>query len=71
MEWPLLAGAILSEVTATISLKLSDGVRRPVPGVIVAVGNGCAFSLSRQVLGAGGLAIGVTYGICAPSAGSG
>jgi hypothetical protein len=63
--WPAQSSRRL---TATISLKLSDGVRRPVPGVMVAVGNGCAFSLSQQgarwMLGRG-LAIGVTYSICA------
>ena len=64
MEWLLLAGAILSEVTATISLKLSDGFSKLVPSVIVVVGYVCAFLLLSQVLKRG-MSIGVAYGIWA------
>ncbi len=64
MEWLLLAGAILSEVTATISLKLSEGFSKLVPSVIVVVGYVCAFILLSQVLKRG-MSIGVAYGIWA------
>lgn len=64
MEWLLLAGAILSEVTATISLKLSDGFSKLVPSVIVVIGYICAFVLLSQVLKRG-MSIGVAYGIWA------
>ncbi len=43
LTWLLLAGAILSEVSATISLKLSEGFTRLVPSVIVVVGYGVSF----------------------------
>jgi small multidrug resistance pump len=64
MEWLLLAGAILSEVTATISLKLSEGFSKLVPSIIVVVGYACAFILLSQVLKRG-MTIGVAYGIWA------
>ena len=64
MEWLLLAGAILSEVTATISLKLSEGFSKLVPSVVVVVGYLCAFILLSQVLKRG-MSIGVAYGIWA------
>ena len=64
MEWLLLAGAILSEVTATISLKLSEGFSKLVPSVVVVVGYVCAFILPSQVLKRG-MSIGVAYGIWA------
>lgn len=64
MEWLLLAGAILSEVTATISLKLSDGFSKIVPGIIVVVGYVSAFILLSQVLKPG-MSIGVAYGVWA------
>lgn len=64
LEWLLLAGAILSEVTATISLKLSEGFSKLVPSVIVVVGYVCAFILLSQVLKRG-MSIGVAYGIWA------
>jgi small multidrug resistance pump len=64
MEWLLLAGAILSEVTATISLKLSEGFSKLVPSVIVVIGYVCAFVLLSQVLKRG-MSIGVAYGIWA------
>ena len=64
MEWLLLAGAILSEVTATISLKLSEGFSKIVPSIIVVVGYASAFILLSQVLKRG-MSIGVAYGIWA------
>src|SRR5664279_2606883 len=66
MEWLLLAGAILSEVTATISLKLSDGFSKLVPTVIVVIGYICAFILLSQVLKRG-MSIGVCLLYTSPS----
>ena len=60
----LLAGAIVLEVMGTISLRLSDGLSRPVPTVLVAVGYLGAFGLLAQVL-ARGLPVGVAYAIWA------
>lgn len=39
----LLAGAIVAEVTATISLKLSEGFSRIGPSIVVVAGYGAAF----------------------------
>ncbi|NJN17950.1 MAG: multidrug efflux SMR transporter [Oscillochloris sp.] len=41
----LLFAAIVSEVIATTSLKLSEGFTRPVPSLIVVLGYGTAFYL--------------------------
>jgi small multidrug resistance pump len=46
----LLIGAIASEVVATASLKLSNGLTRPVPSVVVAVGYLLSFVLLAQAL---------------------
>ncbi|MEV4755553.1 multidrug efflux SMR transporter [Micromonospora sp. NPDC049559] len=62
MVWLLLAGAILTEVTATICLRLSAGFTRPLPSVVVVIGYLAAFALLSQVLKRG-LAVGVAYGI--------
>jgi small multidrug resistance pump len=48
--WVLLMVAVLAEVVATLSLKLSDGMRVLVPSCIVLVGYGTAFFLMAQVL---------------------
>ncbi|MEV0437079.1 MULTISPECIES: DMT family transporter [Nocardia] len=58
----LLALAIASEVTATVSLKLSEGFTKPVPSVVVVLGYGAAFYFLSQVLKRG-MGIGVAYGI--------
>lgn len=50
MAWILLIGAIASEVVATASLKLSNGLTRPVPSVVVAVGYLLSFVLLAQAL---------------------
>ena len=57
----ILFFAILSEVIATIALKLSDGFTRIVPSVIVVIGYGASFyllSISLKVL-----PIGLAYAI--------
>ncbi|WP_442941476.1 DMT family transporter [Nocardia sp. NBC_00403] len=58
----LLALAIASEVTATVSLKISDGFSKLVPSIIVVIGYGAAFYFLSQALKRG-MAIGVAYGI--------
>lgn len=50
MVWVLLVGAIAAEVTATSALKLSDGLTRLLPSVVVAVGYILSFVLLAQVL---------------------
>lgn len=64
MTYVLLIGAILSEVTATVSLRLSDGFSRIVPSVVVVVGYLTAFTLLSMVLKRG-MSIGIAYGIWA------
>jgi small multidrug resistance pump len=64
MVWLMLAGAILSEVTATIMLKLSDGLSRWLPSTVVLLGYVVSFVLLAQVLKRG-LAVGVAYAIWA------
>ena len=63
MMWLLLAGAILTEVTATLFLRVSSGGMRRwyVP---VAVGYVVAFTLLTLTLNQG-MALGVAYGIWA------
>ncbi|MGV9615203.1 DMT family transporter [Nocardia xishanensis] len=58
----LLAMAIASEVTATVSLKLSDGFTKLVPSIVVVIGYGSAFFFLSQALKRG-MSIGVAYGI--------
>jgi small multidrug resistance pump len=64
MVWWFLIGAIVSEVTATVSLKLSDGFSRLLPSVLVVVGYGAAFVLLALVLKRG-MPLGLAYGIWA------
>jgi small multidrug resistance pump len=59
-----LALAIAAEVTATVSLKLSDGFSRLGPSVLVVIGYGVAFFALSQVLKLG-LPIGVVYAVWA------
>nr|WP_324189556.1 multidrug efflux SMR transporter [Nocardia otitidiscaviarum] len=59
-----LALAIASEVTATVSLKLSEGFTKPVPSTIVVIGYGAAFYCLSQALKRG-MPVGVAYGIWA------
>lgn len=62
MTLVLLALAIASEVTATVSLKLSAGFTRLVPSIVVVIGYAMAFYFLSQALKRG-MAIGVAYGI--------
>ncbi|MFD4356361.1 DMT family transporter [Nocardia sp. NPDC058518] len=54
--------AIATEVTATVSLKLSEGFTKLVPSIVVVVGYGAAFFFLSQALKRG-MTIGVAYGI--------
>ncbi|HEY2205361.1 MAG TPA: multidrug efflux SMR transporter [Pseudonocardia sp.] len=62
MVWLLLAGALVSEVAATVSPRLSEGFTRAVPSAVVVVGYGGSFVLLGLALKRG-LSIGVAYGI--------
>ena len=62
MVWILLGAAILSEVTATIALRISEGFSKLVPSVIVVVGYLIAFVLLAEVLKRG-MPVGVAYGV--------
>jgi len=57
-----LALAIVFEVTATVSLKLSEGFTKVVPSIVVVVGYCGAFFFLSQALKRG-MSIGVAYGI--------
>jgi small multidrug resistance pump len=62
--WFWLAGAIVAEVTATVSLRYSEGFSRLLPSVVVVVGYGTAFvALSRAL--ERGMPLGVAYGVWA------
>jgi small multidrug resistance pump len=62
--WLWLAAAIVAEVTATVSLRLSDGFTRPLPLVVTLLGYSLAFyALSRAL--ARGMALGVAYAVWA------
>ncbi|MEV6138745.1 multidrug efflux SMR transporter [Nocardia sp. NPDC051990] len=58
----LLALAIVSEITATVSLKISDGFTKVVPSIIVVIGYGATFFFLSRALKRG-MPIGVAYGI--------
>ncbi|WP_033436416.1 DMT family transporter [Saccharothrix sp. NRRL B-16314] len=57
-----LAVAIIGEVTATVSLKLSEGFSKPIPSAVVVVGYVIAFGALAKVLQLG-MPIGVAYAI--------
>lgn len=64
MTWLLLAGAILTEVAATMSLRASEGLRKKRWIAPVAVFYVAAFSLLTIAL-AEGMPVGIAYGIWA------
>ncbi|MGI0520344.1 QacE family quaternary ammonium compound efflux SMR transporter [Microbacterium maritypicum] len=64
MTWLLLALAIASEVTATLSLRASEGLRRHRWIPVIVVGYLAAFTLLGTIL-ALGMPVGVAYGIWA------
>lgn len=50
MAWLLLAGAIITEVIATATLKVSDGLTRLLPSIVVGVGYVASFVLLAWAL---------------------
>lgn len=64
MTWLLLAGAILAEVVATLSLRASEGLKKKWWAIPVAVFYVCAFGLLTVAL-AQGMPVGIAYGIWA------
>jgi small multidrug resistance pump len=64
VAYVFLALAIVSEVVATVSLKLSEGFSRLGPSVVVVVGYLLAFGLLSQALSRG-LGVSVAYGVWA------
>ena len=57
----LLTIAIVSEVAATVSLRLSDGFSRPLPSAVVVVGYAISFWMLALVLKQ--LPVGLTYAV--------
>ncbi|MGH3801362.1 MAG: DMT family transporter [Pseudonocardiaceae bacterium] len=64
MSYLLLAGAILTEVVATVSLSLSNGFTRLLPSLVVIVGYLSSFILLSFAL-ARGLPLAIAYTIWA------
>lgn len=60
-SWILLFVAIVSEVTATTSLKLSDGFTRLVPSIVVVLGYGISFYCLAITLRS--IPVGIVYAI--------
>jgi small multidrug resistance pump len=61
MTWVFLAVAICAEVTATISLRLSEGFSKLVPTTIMVIGYIAAFVMLSFALQRG-MKVGVAYG---------
>ena len=61
MNYLWLAGAILSEVIATSSLKASNGFTKLLPSLAVVIGYGAAFYFLSQTLKT--IPVGVAYAI--------
>ncbi|MCF4122600.1 SMR family transporter [Antribacter sp. KLBMP9083] len=66
MMWLILAGAIVSEVTATLALRASEGLRKKVWIAPVAIAYAAAFGLLTLAL-SNGMPVGIAYGIWAAS----
>lgn len=64
MIWALLVLAIASEVTATLSLRASEGLRRKRWIPVIVFGYLAAFTLLGTIL-AMGMPVGVAYGVWA------
>ncbi|NEW41640.1 multidrug efflux SMR transporter [Nocardia cyriacigeorgica] len=62
MTFLFLALAIVSEISATVSLKLSEGFTKLVPSIVVVIGYAAAFVFLSQALKRG-MGVGVAYGI--------
>lgn len=55
--WTVLAGAILFEVAGTTCMRLSDGLTRLTPSVLIFVFYGAAFLLNTMVVRTLGLSV--------------
>jgi small multidrug resistance pump len=64
--WFWLIGAIAAEVTATVSLRFSEGFTRLLPSALVVIGYGTAFYGLSQALSRG-MPLGIAYGVWAAS----
>ena len=64
MTWLLLAGAILAEVAATLSLRASEGLKKKRWIAPIAAGYAAAFGLLTIAL-ADGMPVGIAYGVWA------
>ncbi|MGW5518444.1 DMT family transporter [Nocardia africana] len=62
MMFLFLGLAIVTEVSATVSLKLSEGFTKLVPSIVVVVGYVAAFIFLSQALKRG-MSVGVAYGV--------
>lgn len=62
VSWLLLGAAIVAEVVATTSLKLSEGFSRWGPSAVVVIGYGLSFVLLAKVLQRG-MSLGVMYAV--------
>ncbi|MCG8924679.1 multidrug efflux SMR transporter [Lentzea sp. CC55] len=62
MLYLLLAAAIVAEIGATVSLKLSEGFTRLWPSVVVVVGYAIAFTALSRALKLG-MPVGVAYAV--------
>ncbi|HZE65802.1 MAG TPA: multidrug efflux SMR transporter [Sporichthyaceae bacterium] len=62
MSWVWLAGAILSEITATLCLRASDGFAKLGFDVVVVIGYVVSFTFLSRSLQAG-MSLGVAYGV--------
>lgn len=62
MLYLFLAAAIAGEITATVSLKLSEGFTRLWPSVVVVVGYAIAFTALSRALKLG-MPVGVAYAV--------
>ncbi|WP_313675440.1 multidrug efflux SMR transporter [Mycolicibacterium sp.] len=60
--WLTLAGAIVLEVIATLSLRASDGFRKRVWIAPVVIGYVCSFTLVYLTLSLG-MPVGIAYGV--------
>jgi small multidrug resistance pump len=61
MHYVYLSIAIIAETIATSTLKATDGFKRPLPTVVVAIGYGLAFFLLSVVVRT--LPVGIVYAI--------
>lgn len=62
-SWILLGIAIILEVAGTISMKLSEGMHKPIPTIMVFIFYGLTFAIMSKVINE--IEVGVTYAIWA------